>query len=164
MTLLINTQIHTIKMKPIVVKNDSYVNFDSNGKDPKFKIGDQVRVSKHKKIFAKEYAPNWSEKDFVISEIENKGSMNLCFDYLNDFADFGEQIIERELQKTNQKEYIKNQYFPKSYRRFGEMLKLSSYEAKAELKNATGVDTSKLAEKFNLVSLKSEIDKIDVEK
>ena len=44
------------------------------------------------------------------------------------------------------------------------MLKLSSYEAKAELKNATGVDTSKLAEKFNLVSLKSEIDKIDVEK
>ena len=34
--------------------------------------------------------------------------MNLRFDYLNDFADFGEQIIERELQKTNQKEYRKN--------------------------------------------------------
>ena len=90
--------------------------------------------------------------------------MNLRFDYLNDFADFGEQIIERELQKTNQKEYRKNQYLPKSYRRFGEMLKLSSYAAKAELKNATGVHTSKLAEKLNLVSLKFEIEKIDVEK
>ena len=49
-----------IKMKPVDVKSDSYAkyNVESNDKDPKFKIGGNVRISKYKNIFAKGYAPN----------------------------------------------------------------------------------------------------------
>ena len=67
---MINTIIHTNKTD---VKNDSYAeyNVDSDGKYPKFQIGDQVRISKHKNIFAEGYALNWSERVFVISKINN---------------------------------------------------------------------------------------------
>ena len=40
-------------------------------KDPKFKIGDIVRTSRDKNIFAKGYTPNWSEEDFVIEKVKN---------------------------------------------------------------------------------------------
>ena len=46
-------------------------NKDSNKKDPKFKVGDYVRISKHKNIFAKGYTPNWSDEVFVVSKIKN---------------------------------------------------------------------------------------------
>ena len=39
-----------------------------NDKDPKFKVGDHIRISKYKNIFAKGYAPNWSEEVFVIKK------------------------------------------------------------------------------------------------
>ena len=41
-----NTVHRTIKMKPIEVTSDSYAEYneDSNKKDPKFKVGDRVRV------------------------------------------------------------------------------------------------------------------------
>ena len=42
-----------------------------NNKDPKFKIGDFVKISKYKTIFATSYVPNWSEKVFVIKKIKN---------------------------------------------------------------------------------------------
>ena len=42
-----------------------------NNKDPKFKIGDIVRISKYKNIFAKGYVPNWSEEAFVIKKVKN---------------------------------------------------------------------------------------------
>ena len=47
-------------MKPIDVTSDSYTEYDedSNKKDPKFKVGDHVRISKYKKKFAKGYTPN----------------------------------------------------------------------------------------------------------
>ena len=50
----------TIKMKPINVKDDSFAesNEKSNEKDPKFKVGDHVRISKFKNVFAKGYTPN----------------------------------------------------------------------------------------------------------
>ena len=50
----------TIKMKPIDVKSNTYINSskEMNDKDPKFKIGDIVRISKYKNIFAKDCAPN----------------------------------------------------------------------------------------------------------
>ena len=65
-----NTYHKTIKMKPIDVKNDSFAecNEDSNEKDPKFKVGDHVRISKYKNIFAKGYAPNWSEEIFFVKK------------------------------------------------------------------------------------------------
>ena len=64
--------------------------------------------------------------------------------------------------------YNMSQYFPKPYRNFGGNIALkvdlSNYATKTDLKNATGVDTSELAAKSDLASLKAEIDKIDVYK
>ena len=59
-----NTHHKTIKMNPVDVGDDSFAEYNekSNEKDPKFKVGDHVRISKYKNIFAKGYTPNWSEK------------------------------------------------------------------------------------------------------
>ena len=50
-----NTYHRTIKMKPVNVKNNTSIDFEKevNNKNPKFKTGDQVRISKYKNIFAK---------------------------------------------------------------------------------------------------------------
>ena len=60
------------------------------------------------------------------------------------------------------------QYFPEPYRSFGGNINvkvdLSNYATKLDLKNAVGVDTTRLAAKSDLASLKAEIDKIDVGK
>ena len=68
-----NTRHNTIEMKLINVKNDTFAehNEESNEKDPKFKVGDHVKISKYKNIFAKGYAPNWSEEIFVVKKIKN---------------------------------------------------------------------------------------------
>ena len=93
-------------MKPIDVTSDSYAEYneDSNKKDPKFKIGDHVRVSKDKNIFAKRYAPNWSEEVFVVSKIKNTVPWTYVISDLN-----GEEITgifyEKELQKTSQEKF-----------------------------------------------------------
>ena len=60
-------------MKPIDVTSDSFAEYneDSNNKNLKFKIGDLVRISKYKNIFAKGYTPNWSDKIFVINKLKN---------------------------------------------------------------------------------------------
>ena len=65
-----NTYHKTIKMKLIDVKSDSFAecNEESNEKDPKFEVNDHVRISKYKNIFAKGYAPNWSEDIFVVKK------------------------------------------------------------------------------------------------
>ena len=61
-----NTYHITIKMKPIDVKDNRYINTNKeiNYKYPKFKVGDYVRISQYKNIFAKGYMPNWSEEVF----------------------------------------------------------------------------------------------------
>ena len=68
-----NTYHSTIKMKPIDVKSSTYIDSSKeiNEEDPKFKIGDIVRISKYKNIFAKGYIPNLSEEVFVIKEVKN---------------------------------------------------------------------------------------------
>ena len=73
-----NSTVHrTVKMKPIDVTSNSYAedNEDFNKKDPKFKVGDYVRISKYKNIFAKGYSPNWSEEVFVVRKIQFLGHM-----------------------------------------------------------------------------------------
>ena len=100
-----NTYHRTIKIKPVDVKNNTYIDFEKevNNEDPKFKVRDHVRISKYKNIFAKGYTPNWSEEVFVISKIKNTVPWTYVINDLN-----GEEIIgtfyEKELQKTNQKE------------------------------------------------------------
>ena len=68
-----NTYHTSIKMKPTDDKGNTYIDFkkENNDKDPKFKVGDHVKLSKYKNIFAKGYVPNWSEEMFVISKIKN---------------------------------------------------------------------------------------------
>ena len=59
-----NNKYHTsIKMKPVDVMDNTYIDFkkEINDKDRKFKVSDHVRISNYKNIFAKEYMPNWSE-------------------------------------------------------------------------------------------------------
>ena len=68
-----NTYHRTIKMKPVDVKDNTYIDFkkEVNDKDPKFKVGDHVRISQYKNSFVKGYTPNWSEEDFAVSKIKN---------------------------------------------------------------------------------------------
>ena len=93
-------------MKLADVKDNTYINIDRevNDKDPKFKIGDHVRISRYKNIFAKGYTPNWSEEVFVIKKVKNTFSWTYVINDLN-----GEEIIgtfyEKELQRTNQEEF-----------------------------------------------------------
>ena len=101
-----NTYHTTIKMKPIDVKDNTYINANKeiNNKDPKFKVGDHVRISKYKNIFAKGYMPNWSEEVFVIKKVKNTIPWTYVISDLN-----GEEIIgtfyEKELQKTIEEEF-----------------------------------------------------------
>ena len=71
-----------------------------NDKDPKFKVGDHVRISKYKNIFAKGYMPNWSEEIFVIKKVKKTVLWTYVINDLN-----GKEIIgtfyEKELQGTN---------------------------------------------------------------
>ena len=101
-----NTYHRTIKMKPLDVKDNTYINIgkEVNDNDPKFKVGDHVRISKYKNIFAKDYTPNWSEEIFVIKEIKNTIPCTYVINDLNGEKSIG-TFYEKELQKTNQEKY-----------------------------------------------------------
>ena len=96
-----NTYHTTIKMKPIDVKDNTYINTD---KEINNKAGDRLRISKYKNIFAKDYTPDWSEEVLVIKKVKNTVPWTYVINDLN-----GEEIIkifyEKELQKTNQEEF-----------------------------------------------------------
>ena len=68
-----NTYHSTVKVKPIDVKSNTYINSgkEINDEHHKFIIGGIVRISKYKNIFAKGYVPNWSEEVFVITKVKN---------------------------------------------------------------------------------------------
>ena len=101
-----STYHRTIKMKPLDFKPDSYAeyNVESNEKDAKFKVGDHGRIWKYKNIFAKGYAPNWSEEGFVISKIKKTVPWTNVIINLN-----REEVVrtfyEVDLQKNNQEEF-----------------------------------------------------------
>ena len=80
-----NNYHRTIKTKPIDVKSDSYdeYNEEYKKKDSKLKVGDHVRISKYKKIFAKGYAPNWSEEVFAVSKIKTTVQWTYVINDLN---------------------------------------------------------------------------------
>ena len=98
-----NTCHRTTKMKLVDGKDNVYIDFgkDVNGKDPKFQVGDHVRLSKYKKFFAKGYTPNWSEEVFVTKEVKNTVPWTYVISDLNGEETIG-TFYEKELQKTNQ--------------------------------------------------------------
>ena len=68
-----NTYHSTIKINPVDVKSNTYINSSKeiNDEDPKFKIGNSVRMPKYKSFFGKRYVPNWSEEAFTIKKVKN---------------------------------------------------------------------------------------------
>ena len=93
-------------MKPIDVNDNTYINIDkeTNNKDPKFKVGDRVRTSKYKSIFAKGYTPNLSEEVFVIKKVKNTVPWTYVINDLSDDEITG-TFYKKELQKTSQEEF-----------------------------------------------------------
>ena len=76
----------------------------NNKEDPKLKVGDQVRISKYKNIFAKNCIPNWSKEVFVITKVKNTVRWTYVINDLN-----GKEILgtfyEKEMRKTNQEQF-----------------------------------------------------------
>ena len=102
-----NNKVHrSIKMKPIDATSDSYAEYneDSNLTKSKLKVGDHIRISKHKNIFARGYTQNWSEEVFVVSKIKDTVPWTNVISDLN-----GEKIAEsfygKELRKTSQEKF-----------------------------------------------------------
>ena len=95
-----NTKHSTIKMKPIDVRNNKRVYIDEhNEKDSKFKLGDRVRISKFKNIFAKGYTPNWSREIFIVDKINDTVPYTYNIKDLNDEEIIG-SFYDKELQKS----------------------------------------------------------------
>ena len=94
-----------IKMKPADVKNNTYIdsNKELHDKYPKFKVGDHVRISKYKNIFAKGYTPNWSEEVFVIKKLKTQfhGHMLLTISMVK-------ELLEHFMKKTYKRLINKN--------------------------------------------------------
>ena len=101
-----NTVHRSIEMKPIDVTSDSYTEYneDSHVTKPKFKVGDCVRISKYKNIFAKGYTQNWSEEVFVVSKIKDTVPWTYVISDLNSEKIAG-SFYEKELQKTSQEKF-----------------------------------------------------------
>ena len=84
MKQLINTKTSipqfTIKRKAFDVNLNTYINSSKeiDDEDPKFKVGNYVRISKYKSIFAKTYVPNWSEEVFIIKKLKNT-AVDICY-------------------------------------------------------------------------------------
>ena len=101
-----NTYHRTIKMKPIEFQDNTYINYikEVNEKDPKFKVVDQVRISKYKNIFPKGYTPDCSEKVFVIKQVKNTVPWTYIINDLNEEKIIG-TFYEKQLRKTNQQRF-----------------------------------------------------------
>ena len=86
-----NTYHRTIKMRPVDVKDNAYIDsidLHANDKDPKVKVGDHVRISKYENIFAKRCTSNWSEEVFAIKKVKNTVPWTYVINDLD-----GEEII-----------------------------------------------------------------------
>ena len=98
----------TNEMKPVNVKPNTCIDSgkEVHDKNPNFKIGDNVRISKYKNVFAKRYTPNWLEEVFAIKKVKNTVPWTYVISDLK-----GEGIVgtfyEKELQKKikNKKEF-----------------------------------------------------------
>ena len=96
-----NTKHNTIKMKPKDVGDNNkrvYI-YEHIEKDSRFKVGDRVRISKIKNIFAKGYAPNWSSEIFIVDKVNDTVPYTYNLIDLNDEEIIG-SFYDKELQKS----------------------------------------------------------------
>ena len=151
-------------MKPTDIGDNNkrvYVD-EHNEKDSRFKVGDRVKISKFKNIFAKGYTLNWSKEIFIVDKIHDTVPYTYNIKDLND-----EEIIGRFMIVNYKRVYYKMSYYPpykSSSKNIKVELDLTNYATKTDLKNITHVDVSSFASKTNLAALKTEVDKIDVDK
>ena len=91
-----NTKHSIIKIKPIDVgDNNKRVYIDEhNEKDSSFKVGDRVRLSRYKNIFAKGYTPNWNKEIFIVDKVNDTVPYTYNLKDLND-----EEMIGRFYDK-----------------------------------------------------------------
>ena len=96
-----NTKHNTIKMKPkdVGYNNKRVYIYEHNEKSARYNVGDRVRISKFKNIFAKGYTPNWCKKIFIVNKINDTVSHTYNLKDLNDEEIIG-SFFDRELQKT----------------------------------------------------------------
>ena len=96
----------TIKMKRVDVNSSISIDFnkENNMEDPNFKVGENVRISKYKSIFAKGFVTNWSEEVFVVAKVKKTvyGQMLLVILKVKKLL---ERFAKKEFQKINQKEF-----------------------------------------------------------
>ena len=96
-----------IKMNPIDVNLSKYIalGIESNKKVPKFEVGDPVRTSKYKNIFAKVFTPNCSKEVFLIKKVKNTAPWTYAIEdlYRNKII---ETFYQKELQKPNQEDFM----------------------------------------------------------
>ena len=98
-----NKRHRAIEMKPIDVKDNTYIDFgkEVNDNNAKFKVGDHVRISKYKSNFSKGYTPNRSEEVFVIKKIKNTIAWTYVINDIN-VEEITGTFYEKELQKLDQ--------------------------------------------------------------
>ena len=119
-----NTHQRTIKIKPADVKDNKYFDFkkEVNDRDPKFKVGDHVMISKYKNIFAKACTSNWPEEVFVIKKAENTVPWTYVINDLNVQEIIGtfnsnqqEFRIEKAIKRKGDKLYVKWKGYDSSF-------------------------------------------------
>ena len=93
---ILNTYHSTIKMKPVDIKLSTNTDFDekNNKEGPKLKVGDHVRISKYKNIFAKGLVRNLPEKFFLIKKLKHTVSWT---DFISDL------MLESFMKKNSKK-------------------------------------------------------------
>ena len=169
-----NTVHSSIKMKTKDVTDDSFVeDFEEViKKSPKFKVGHNIRILKYKNVFAKSYTPNCFEKVFIVNKVQNTFPWTYLINDLNG-AEIKGSFYEKELQKTNQKEFK----IEKVIKKKGDKLYLkwkgydNSFDSlinkkefiQKEFKSLTKANTSDFALKVNVAEIKK-VDDIDVDK
>ena len=99
-----NTYHRPIKMNPDDVNTSIYIDFnkENNKEDPRFKVGNHVRISNYKNTFLKGYVPNWSEEVFMIKKVKIIVPRTYVISDLK-----GEEITGKFYEKELQKEKIR---------------------------------------------------------
>ena len=94
-------------MKLAGAKSSTYIDYrkEISNKEPKFKIGDIVKISKYENTFAKSHTPNWSQKAFVIKKVKSTVPCTYVISDLN-----GEKML-----KKGDKLYVKRNGYDSSY-------------------------------------------------
>ena len=159
-----DTYHHSFDEKPFNADySASTENFESNPKAPKLKVNDRVRITKYKNIISKDYTENWSREIFIIDSVLKTNPWTYKIKNSN-----GKKIIGSFCENELLQSILQMSYFPKPDSHIRDKVKLildlSNYATKKELDHARRADTSDLAAKKDFIALKSEIDKLDINK